>query len=272
MAVSTTTTATARDADTRPDGPTPYSRTAAFGLLLIASAPLLILLVTLATGGSLEDAVLFIPAIAIPLVAAALVFRFGLWAKIVGLIVALLAAAVMYWTVLGLTFPASFGDFVPGMAFVIGFVLAVGGAIAAIIRRRATAAATPERRIIGAAGALVAAAAVVSGALGLLGREPAPNEGGTPVTMADFAFAEGTYEMATGEPARMVVHNRDGFVHDIAIPELGVDKVAVLPGRGVVVDVPAPAAGTYTVYCTLHSNLAETDPEQAGMAALLVVE
>lgn len=272
MAVPTTTAATARDADMRPEGPTPYSRTVAFGLLLIASAPLLMVLVTLATGGSLEDSVFFIPAVAIPLAAGALVWRFGLWAKVVGLIVALLAAAAMYWTLFGLTFPASFGDFVPGMAFLLGFVLAVGGSIAAIIRRRAPGAATPERRIIGAAGTLVAAAAVVSGALGLLGREPAPDGGGTPVTMADFAFAEGTYEIATGEPARMVVHNRDGFVHDITIPELGVDKVTVLPGRDAVVDVPAPAAGTYTVYCTLHSNLVETDPEQAGMAALLVVE
>lgn len=272
MAVPTTTPAAASDGAAGPDRPAPYSRVAAFGLLLLAAAPLLLIVVTLLTSGALDgEAMFLVIATALPLVAAVLVWRFGLWAKITGLVVALLAAAGMFWLLFGLAFPASFADFVPGVVFLVGLVLAAGGAIAAIVRRRATGRWGLERRIIGVAGAVVALAVVVSGVLSFMGGESAAGVDGTAVTMREFQFAEGSYQVAAGSPARLVVHNSDGFVHDIAIPGLDVDPVTVLPGSDAVVDLPAASAGTYTIYCTLHSDPTEPDPQAAGMAALLAV-
>ncbi|MBW3606731.1 MAG: cupredoxin domain-containing protein [Actinobacteria bacterium] len=229
------------------------------------------LVVLLATGGSFgEDGVFLVVAAVLPLAAAALVWRFGLWAKVVALVMTLLAVGGLFWVALGLAFPASFGDFVPAVSFLVGFVLALGGSIAAIVRHRGTRRPSVERRVVGGASVLIAVAAVVSGALTLTSGGSTPATGGTAVTMSDFSFAEATYEVASGDAITLIVHNSDGVVHDIAIPELGVEKVSVLPGSDAVVEVPAPAAGTYTVYCTLHSNLDEPDPERAGMAALLV--
>lgn len=163
-----------------------YSRVAAFGLLLLAAAPIMLLIVSVASGMALgaEGPFLAVAAV-VPLIAAALAWRYGTWSKIVAIIVALLAAGGLFWLAFGLAFPASFGDFVPGLSFVLGFVLALGGGIAALVqgRRRnlAAAATTGERRIILGAGALLAFAMVVSGIMTVLAGRAAADADGTPV-------------------------------------------------------------------------------------------
>ena len=254
-----------------------YSRVAVFGLLLLGSAPLLMLITALVSGVSLADDGPFLAiGAAIPLVAAALAWRFGTWSKIVAIVAALLVAGAMFWIAFGLFVPGSFGDFVPAMAFVLGFVLTLGGAIAALVQGRRgniSATATPtERRIVLGASLLLAAAMVVSGVLTALAGSAAADVDGTGVTMADFAFAEGNYAVPAGEQATFVVHNSDGFVHDFAVPDLEIAPVQVLPGADAVIDVPGATPGTYTIYCTLHSDTSVSDPEQAGMAATLVIE
>lgn len=254
-----------------------YSRVAVFGLLLLAAAPIMMLIVGAASGMSIaEDGPFFAVVAVVPLVAAALAWRYGTWSKIVAIVVALLAAAGMFWMAFGLAYPASFGDFVPGVALVLGFVLTLGGGIAALVqsrRRNLTSVATAgERRVVAAAAAVLAVAIVVSGVMTFLaGRAVAAAEG-TPVAMADFEFAEGTYTVTADAPATLAIHNSDGFVHNLAVPELDVDAVTVLPGADAVVDLPAAPAGTYTIYCTLHSDTSADDPQEAGMAATLVVE
>jgi plastocyanin len=250
---------------------------AVFGLLLLGSAPLLMLITALVSGVSLADDGPFLATgVAIPWLAAALAWRFGAWSKIVAIVVALLVAGAMFWVAFGLFVPGSFGDFVPAMAFVLGFVLTLGGAIAALVQGRrdnVTVTATPaERRILVGAALLLAAAIVVSGVLTALAGSAAADVDGTGVTMADFTFTQGDYTVTAGEPTTFVVHNSDGFVHDFAVPDLDVAPVQVLPGADAVVDVPGAAPGTYTIYCTLHSDTSASDPEQAGMAATLVVE
>lgn len=71
--------------------------------------------------------------------------------------------------------------------------------------------------------------------------------------------------------AHVQVHNADLYLHDIALPETGL-LVRVAPERTTTVDFGGIGPGTYTVYCTLHSDLSESDPSRAGMAATLVVE
>lgn len=255
-----------------------YTHVAAAGLALVALAPIVMLIVALVSGVSVPG-FLYV-AMVVPLIAAALAWRFDWWASIVALVVTLVAVAGLFWLAFGITIPAAFGDFVPGVAFVTGVVLALGGSIAALVQHRRgnlTAGVSPrERRIISGAGALVLVAALVSAVIsvvgGLGGADPAAAAGGTPVTMADFQFAEGTYEITAGQDTALVVHNSDGFAHDIAIPQLGVEAQTVLPGQDSVVDLAGAEPGTYTVYCTLHSDVSETDPETAGMAATLVVQ
>jgi len=253
-----------------------YSRIAVFGLLLLGAAPLLMLITAMASGMSLaEDGPFLALGAAIPLAAAALAWRFGTWSKILAIAAALVAAAGLFWIAFGLMVPGSFGDFVPGMSFVLGFVLALGGAIAALVQGRrgnvATTATPTERRIVVGAAVLLAAAVVVSGVFTALAGRATADVAGTAVTMSDFAFAEADYTASAGERTTFVVHNGDGFVHDFAVPDLDVGPVQVLPGADAVIDLPAAEPGTYTVYCTLHSDTATSDPGQAGMAATLLV-
>lgn len=254
-----------------------YSRVAATGLVFLALAPLLMLAVALSTGMALgEEGPFLTVATVVPLLAAALAWHFGTWSKVLAIVVALLAVGGLFWVAFGLAFPAAFGDFVPAVSFIVGVVLTVGGAGAAIVQRRrgnvATELATGERRVLTGATALVAAAAVVSGLLSVVSGGAAAGVRGTEVSMADFAFAETSYTVPAGEEATLVVHNSDGFVHDIVIPDLGVAKTTVMPGSDQVVEVAAAEPGTYTVYCSLHSDMSNPDPAQAGMATALVVE
>lgn len=253
-----------------------YSRVTAVGLLLLAFAPLLMLAVGVATGLSVTGDAAFLAIIAlVPLVGAGLAWRFGTWAKVVGLAIAVLAAFGMFWMAFGIAFPAAFGDFVPAVTFVLGMLLTLSGGVAGVIQGRRgnqTAVATPaERRITVGAGSVVAAAAAVSAVLSVTTGTSVADAQGVAVTMSDFEFGEASYRAAAGEQGTLVVHNSDGFVHDIAIPALGIEPVTILPGSDAVVKLDSPAAGDYTMYCTLHSNTAEADPAEAGMAALLTV-
>jgi plastocyanin len=248
---------------------------AAGGLALIALALIVATVVALVTGVSL-DGILFI-GMGLPLIAAALLWRFATrWSVVVALVVSLLVGLGMFWMAFGIAYPGAFGDFVPGVTFVVGVLVALGGAIAALVQRRRgnlTAVVTAgERRIMIVAGGVVAAAVVISAVLSATGAQSAPAvAGATPVTISDFAFPEGQYEVTAGEQAALAVHNSDGFTHDIAIPALDVSAQTVLPGRDATVDLSAAAPGTYTFYCTLHSDVSETDPTEAGMAATLIV-
>lgn len=254
-----------------------YSLVATTGLLLLGLAPILMVVISALSGVSLGgDAVGVALAIAIPLIAAVLCWRYGAWSKVVAIAVALLAVGGMFWLAFGLAYPASFGDFVTGMSFVLGVVLTLGGSIAALVqgrRRNLTSTATPaERRIIIGAVAILAVAVVASGIMTFLAGRAVASADGTPVDMADFAFAEGTYTVPAETPTTLTVHNSDGFVHNLAVPGLDVDAVTVMPGADAVVELPAAPAGTYTIYCTLHSDVEQPDPQEAGMAATLVIE
>lgn len=254
-----------------------YTTITVLGLLLLGVAPLLMLVTAMVSGMSLAgEGPMLAVATAIPVVAAALAWRFGTWSRIVALVVALLAAAGLFWIAFGLGAPGSFGDFVPALAFVLGFLLTVGGAVASLVARRRRRAqgtsSTAERRLVLATLAVLAVAVVGSGLMTLLASRAVADVEGAPMTQADFVFSEGTYAATAGQPTTFVVHNSDGFVHNVAVPDLDVDAVTVRPGADAVVEIPAAEAGTYTIYCTLHSDTSNPDPEQDGMVAALVVE
>lgn len=252
-----------------------YARLGVLGLGLITAA--LVVFTGLVVVTFPEEAGFILPMLAVAVVATGLVWRFdATWARIVGIVAPLALGFMMFWVAFGLLHPTSFFDFVPGVLFVLGFALALFGNIAAIVQRRRqhldARAGSAERRVEQIAVGVVMLAVVVSGALSLVSRSTvaeADAVGAVAVDMTNFTFEPAIVEVTAG--GQLLVDNRDPFMHDIAVPELGIDPVVVTPGSSVLVDVPA-AQGTYVIYCTLHSNTGDASPDpEVQMVASLVV-
>lgn len=258
-------------------GHAPGAWTQATGLGLLGLTPLAMFAVAAATGSELADLVPFL-VIGIVLGAGALAAAVaGTWAKVLGLVLTVLGALGGFWIAFGLTAPQAPADFVPGTMFVVGVVLSVVGGVQAIRRRGAPVgtATRGEARARTAAVAITAIALVASLGANLLTRTTvsgAAAEGASPVTIRGFEFATSSITVASGDDAQVLVSNSDPFLHDFAMPEQGVAAVAIAPGSQALVDVSGLAPGTYTFYCTLHSDTGVADPEEAGMAGTLVVE
>ncbi len=265
--MSATTAVSAPTARSRPA----YTRIATVGLLLTTLGPLLFLVSSIAAGIGGDDLGFMIAAALIALGGAAATWWLGTVGKALGIVASLLLGAALFWTAFGLGFPASVVDFVPGVAVPLGVLMGLGGNIAAIVaKRRGSVGPTPvERRIAAGAMVLVAVAAIVSVALTWISRSivEAP-AGAVSSEMHNFEFAGAPYEVAAGESVTIAVHNADPVVHDFTIPELGIAET-VLPGSDALIEVNAEP-GTYTIYCTLHSDTSVDDPAEAGMAATLV--
>lgn len=253
-----------------------YTRIQALGLLMAAAAPALMLSAALLAGMAIpaDELTFFVPLIVVPLAAAALVYRFGTWAKILGLVVAAAAGFMLFWTVFGLSYPSSPADLLPGILLPGGVLIALAGGVAALVAKRrgrmATSATKAETRIAGAALGLVVLAAVVSGTWMMLARDSVAADDALAVTMADFAFDQEAYTIPAGEPTEVLVHNSDAFVHTFTAPELGIDET-VVPGGDAMIEITGEP-GTYTLYCTPHSDPTAADAEEAGMVSQIVIE
>lgn len=251
-----------------------HARTGLLGLGLISATMLIFMGLVVTTFP--EEAGFIAPFLVGALVATGLVWRFdATWARVVGAVVTLVLAVMMFWVAFGLLHPVAFFDFVPGVMFVLGVGLSLFGNIAAIVQtRRGHLEARAERhwRLEQVTLGVVLLAIVVSGTMSLLGRtsvDAAAAADAVPVEMTGFEFEPAMIEVTGGE--QLLVRNSDPFIHDIAVPGLDIDPVNVTPGSEVLVDVPA-APGTYVVYCTLHSNTSEAapDPEHAMVGSLVV--
>lgn len=254
----------------------PGARTQTTGLVLLALAPLVMFAAGAITGADLGEGSIFLVIGAILAIGAGLTVAFGTWSKVVGLVLTVLAALGGFWIAFGLMAPNSPVDFVVGVMFVTGVVLAITGGVQALRHRRervdAPTAGESRARLV--ALGLVGLALVASLAVNLLTRSSvavADAEGAASLEIGAFAFPSVT-TVAAGEEARLLVHNADAFLHDVAIPAGDIGPVTVAPGSEVLVDISALSPGTYTYYCTLHSDTAIADPEEAGMAGTLVVE
>lgn len=256
-----------------------YTRVATLGLLLMAATPALFIAGGLVAGMDLSEMIGFFGiAIAVGLIAAAAVWRFGLVGRIVGIVASVLMAGVLFWLALGLAHVSSFLDVTGAVMFLTGFVLALGGGIAALVAHRrghvATEATAGETRIMRVALALVLVAMVVSGVTTLAFRDAVDASAAaaaTPIGMQDFKFAQETYEGAAGE-TQLVVHNSDAFMHDFAIPSLGIEPVQLPPGGEALITVNGDA-GSYAMYCTLHSeDTSKAVPGEHDMGALLTLK
>jgi plastocyanin len=249
-----------------------WTQLAALGLVMIGLAPFLMLAGGLLWGLDVGDVIaFFLPFIIVPWVAAFLVWRFGTWAKVVAIVVALAGLAALFWTAFGLAHPSSFFDFVPGLLVVPGAIIAIVGSIAGIVasRRGHVVAGREggERRAIGIAVAVVGVLAVVSAVLSVSSRSNVTTtDAAAQVEMKNFKFDQASYSAPGG--ASVGVRNEDPYIHTFTIDELSID-VDLGPGDAAVVDLPAQA-GTYVLYCTLHTSDPQ-NPTSGDMAATFTV-
>ena len=249
-----------------------WTRLAALGLFMVGLAAFLMVAAALIWGVDVANELPFFVSLAIvPWIGAFLVWRFGTWAKVVGIVIGLASIGTMFWTAFGLAEPASFFDFVPGLLVVPGALIAIGASVAAIVagRRGHTTVVREgtERRAISAVVAVVGALAAVSAVLTVAGRSTVDTpEGATTVTLGDFAYDRSAYDVTGG--AQVVVRNDDPFLHTFTIDDLDID-VELGPNGSALADIPAEA-GTYVVYCRPHT----VDPDDPGaddMASTLTV-
>jgi plastocyanin len=229
---------------------------AALGLILTAMGPLLLMLATLIWGENKEEALALLIIAAIPLTAAFLVYRFGTWSKIVGIVVGVLAGGAFSFTILGLAYPASFFDFVPAISVIPGALMGIIGSIAALVAgRRGHLTASPEggeQRGIRIALMVLTIVAVASAALTAFTRSSVDESNAdATVKMRDTKFDQEAYAVDGG--AQVFVDNEDPAQHTFTVDELDVN-VSISPLSEDLVKLP-DKPGNYRLYCTLHSDM-----------------
>lgn len=227
-----------------------YTRVAVFGLLLNG---LVSLVFAALSQGEVSTAVSFIIAIALSVVFAGLMWRFGKWALVVttlwGLLNLFLWGSVL---IRALSYPNSFFDFVlPLLLMVSGLLTGVGAIVAFVQRRRGsmrTSATRTEQRTVGVIALALLGLVVLSGILHLTGRTTVSDEakaGAVVVEMKNSYLAPERLEVRVGETTRILVKNNDFFVHTFEIDELGVEYT-VLPFSELLIDLQPTNTGEFT--------------------------
>jgi plastocyanin len=257
--------------ETRLTVPARWTKLAALGLFLAGLAPLMMMVAGLIFG--VDDAAdpFFIVTTLIALVGAFLVWRFGTWAKIVGIICALLVAGALFWTIFGLQTPSSFFDFMPGVLLIPGALIAIIASISAIVAKRrghgSEVAVGGERTAIRVVLGIVIVLAVISGGLTFAGISDVDDaDADAEVVLGDFEFDEEQYAFEPG--TTVLVRNEDPFLHTFTVDELDID-ITLSPGSEELVEIPAEP-GTYVLYCRPHTFDPE-DPSEDDMAVELEV-
>ena len=254
-----------------------WTRVATLGFLLIATGMALWVVGGMIAGMSPTGDELMFPggAVVVALIGAAVVSKLGTAGKAIGIVLALAIMVMMFWVAFSLSAPSAFVEFSGAVMFVMGAFTAIGYSIGGLVRRNElhSEATKGETRAMRVMLGIAAVALVVSGVLNLTGRASvAAPAGSVAVTMSEFEFEPGTLQATAGQDTQLVVHNADAFTHDFAIPALDIESGLVSPGSDKLVTVNAPA-GTYAVYCNLHSMDTSKDvPSEEDMGALLTVE
>jgi len=250
-----------------------WTRLAALGLVLAGIGPLLMVLAGTLWGLDVSsDVPFFLVTAAIAFIGAFLVFRFGTWAKVAGIVASVLVAGALFWTAFSLFTPNSFFDFVPGLLVIPGALIAIVSCIAALRAAgrgdRPTAATGGERKGIRIVLGVVLVLVVLSGVLTFTGKSSVDEaDADTTVTLKDFEFDREEYAFEAG--SRVLVRNDDPFLHTFTVEPLDIDE-PLTPGSEVLVEIPEES-GEYTVFCQPHTSDPD-DPSEDDMAASMTVE
>ena len=247
---------------------TAHSTTQVFGLALISLALVTLALVdTVLLDG--EDVAFFGLVAALLVVVTLIVWRFDkTWARVFGLVFTLLAAGLLFFLAFGIFQVFSPVEFIVGLLFVFGVVLAfVGGTRAITAARRGDDGPTEaETRLRTRVLSIIGVAAVISIVGFFFTRESVSDAdavGSVALEMTNFEFEP--FSSSVPAEGKLLVHNADAFVHDFTLEALEID-VTIGPGSDALVDLSAAAPGTYDYFCSLHSD--GTD----GMRGTVTVE
>jgi plastocyanin len=255
-----------------PAGPSRWARLASLGLLMEASASALMLAAGVLWGLDIGDEVgFFVVTIAAGIVGAWLVRRPKTLWKVLGIVLGLLIALMLFWTAFGLSQPDSFFDFVPGVLVVPGTLVTLVAGIASVRspKRGGASVATAEggeRKAMAVVLAGVGLLAAVSAVLTVSAKDSVSDadaaKADVVVDLKDFEYDQDSYDALGG--GTVLVKNSDPFLHTFTIDALGVD-VEMSPGSERLITIPAKP-GTYVVYCRPHTEDSKK-PGKDDMAA-----
>jgi plastocyanin len=247
---------------------TTHATTQILGLGLITLALLIFVVVILILGEA--EALAFIGPLAVTAaIATFLLWRYDrLWARIVGLVATIGIVLFAFWLAFGVFQPFSPIEFIAGLAFFLGVILSLYGGVATIVsgRRGATGPTRGEGWIRTAVAVVMGVASVIS-IVGFFVTRTTVSEaeaaGATPVSMSKVEFDPSASTISTD--GSLFVSNNDPFAHDFTLDDLDL-SVYVGPGSEAIVDFAGAAPGTYTYYCSLHSD------GTTGMVGTITIE
>ncbi len=224
-----------------------YTRVAIVGLLLFALVSLVFAVLSLIDGEA-STVGFFIIFIALSVILAGLMWRFGRWA----LVPAALWGFLNLWWLISFPDPNSFFDFVLPLLLTVGALLALVGAIVAFVQqRRGTARRVSTRRerwTFAAIAMALLVLVILSGTLHIVGLTSVSAEaeaGAMVVEMRNSYLAPDRLEITLGETTRIVVRNDDFFVHTFEIDDLGVEHT-VLPFSELLIELQPKNTGEFT--------------------------
>ena len=240
-----------------------YTRATIIGFVLTVLALLIGTIINLIESNP-ETLVFTIPSMAIPIIVAGLVWRFGRWALVVAVIIALLSFLLnSFYIPYGLGNPNSFFDFLPALLVVFGFILTFFGRIAAFVQRRAetprTTATIQERGSLAAIGVVISVLAIVSLVLNLAAQDTVSAEqkaGATEVVMQNLRFVPDRLELSSTKGSRLVVRNNDFLAHTFTVKDADADVTIGAKGEKLV-ELSPLAPETYELTCEVpgHENM-----------------
>ena len=235
-----------------------YKRFVVVGFLVYALGMFMLVVGALILGDA-GFAVFALILTAIPVILAAVAWRFG-WRTSVGLAV----VAVLGW-VLGtgpfvgdaIENPDSVFDFAPAVVTLIGALTVVAGAVMAVMQRAAEPRYAPsetEGRLLLAPIVLAGAAIVISGILTIAGRSSVSDAEAAGAVVVEMKKTEFEPEEIRGMgDAKILVKNTDPFVHTFTIEALDVNEV-VKPGSEKLITLTGKPRGTAEVKCLISGH------------------
>ena len=250
-----------------PTGRPFYSRLAVGGLVTIVAMMVLLGIIQLASSDTSNLAFLVIN-IAIPLIVAGLIWRFGSWALVLGAIAGLLGTGLVYGPYLIESADSINSVFDFGVAIVttVAALTALVGSIVAFVQIRigkARVAATAVERIaLRGIAVVVAVLVVVSGIFTVAARdtvEEAERTGAIEVLMKATEFRTAELVATSGETLRLVLKNDDLYIHTFTIDEFGID-VTVGPRGEKALSLSSSNPGTFEYKCIIpgHESMTGT--------------
>lgn len=250
-----------------------WTKLAVLGLVMESLGPLSLIIAGTLWGLDFDEFVIFLSlASAVPLLGALLVWRFGKWAKFVGIVTALVPLGFMWWSIFAITVPGSFFDFIPALLVVPGGLIAIVACISALVAGRrghlSPVATGGERTAIRVIVGLLLLLAVLSAILTFTGRSSVADASAADETIVntDFQFEPRSVEVRPGQD--LLIVNDDPFLHTFTIDELDIDET-LTAGDEILIRVPNER-GSYIFYCRPHTADPE-DPDEDDMAGTIRV-